>query len=576
LEETHPATNDRRSDARSIRSIPYTAHTNTARAGRDADEPGSCAPVGGTVWYRYDADRTIALVATTFGTNHPTSLAVFVKTGDRLEQIGCDSDTSGNAYWPFTAEDGKTYLFQIAGAAGGGDLVFALEPQGKTTIVSSTRPGRAANGSSYDPSVSLDGRYVAFDTLATDIGPDAGQRECGPYPIREGELRCYQVILRDRRSEDAKLVSVTPEGRAGNADSVRPFVSPDGRLVAFQSEASDLVPGVTNARKHIFVRDMQLGRTEPVSVSTSGEGSPGAEGDGDSVVPSMSSDGRYVAFESGSTNLVRGDTNASVDVFVRDRIAGTTTRVSVSSQGAQTPPLADRDGLFDPFGQVWGIMLPSISANGRFVAFSSAAPNLTPGDTNNARDVFVHDRSTRRTELVSISSAGVQGNERSRTSGRSSISADGRYVAFTSAASNLVSGDTNGLDDAFVHDRKTGETVRVSVSSSGEQAETSGNYDVPGIGIVETSISADGRRVAFVSGASNLTPGDENSDIDVFVHDLDARTTIRASIKPGGDPKFAGGGNPWLSGDGATVTFTGPAYEGDLYTQVYVHEMPSP
>jgi len=192
--------------------------------------------------------------------------------------------------------------------------------------------------------------------------------------------------------------------------------------------------------------------TERVSVD-----SLGVQGNGDTYEASISADGRYVAFESAASNLVSGDTNSFTDVFVRDRQSGTTKRVSVSSLGAQ--------GNNDSNGA-------SISADGRYVAFSSRASNLIGGDTNVTSDVFVRDRQSGTTERVSIGSGGAQAND---ASGPASISADGRFVAFVSDATNLVSGDTNGVTDIFVRDRVSGTTERVSIDSGGLEGD-SGSY----------------------------------------------------------------------------------------------------
>jgi Tol biopolymer transport system component len=230
------------------------------------------------------------------------------------------------------------------------------------------------------------------------------------------------------------------------------------------------------------------GDTWRVSVSSSGE-----QGGHHSGHSSLSADGRYVAFDSLAWNLVTGDTNSYWDIFVHDGVTRETERVSVSSSGEQGS---------------WDSYQPSISGDGRYVAFESHAPELVAGDTNGCRDVFVHDRVTRETVRVSVSSAGEQGNADSGSHG-TPISADGRYVAFESLASNLVPGDTTGRQDIFTHDRVTGETVRVSVSSAGEQGNSDSYYP---------SISADGRYVALLSGAWNLVPGDTNGCGDVFMH----------------------------------------------------------
>ncbi|MGH8879055.1 MAG: hypothetical protein ACRD0P_17230, partial [Stackebrandtia sp.] len=215
-----------------------------------------------------------------------------------------------------------------------------------------------------------------------------------------------------------------------------------------------------------------------------------------SMGPAISAGGRYVAFTTASANLVPGDTNGEDDVFVRDRRTGATTRVSVASDGSQGN---DRSGFPGP----------ALSADGRYVAFDSYANNLVPSDTNGTLDVFMHDRQTRATSRVSVASDGSQA---SSFSGGPAVSADGRYVAFISLSENLVSGDTNGTTDVFVHDRRTGATSRVSVTSQGSQVNNGSNA-------FELAISADGRFVAFTSLASRLVPGDTNGTLDVFVHD---------------------------------------------------------
>jgi Ca2+-binding RTX toxin-like protein len=191
---------------------------------------------------------------------------------------------------------------------------------------------------------------------------------------------------------------------------------------------------------------------------------------------------------------VPGDTNNSTDIFVRDLLTNTTTRVSVSSTGNQGNRNSERS---------------SLSADGRFVAFSSDANNLVPGDTNNSRDIFVRDLSTNTTTLVSVSSSGDGGNQDSPNI--PFISADGRFVSFRSLATNLVPGDTNNTQDTFVRDLSTNTTTRVSVSSTGNQGNDFSFY---------SSLSADGRRVVFSSDATNLVPGDTNNNTDIFVVDL--------------------------------------------------------
>jgi Tol biopolymer transport system component len=262
--------------------------------------------------------------------------------------------------------------------------------------------------------------------------------------------RNVDIFVRDRLAGTTERVSISSAGAEGNGDSGGypieanvPSISADGRHVAFSSEAANLVAGgkrrwwiIPDPELHVFVRDRLAGTTERVSVSSAGE-----KGDGKSEDPSISADGTYVAFCSEASNLVGGDNNRRWDIFVRDRVAGTTERVSISSAGAEA--WADCSS-------------PSISADGRYVAFSSEAENLVPGGRKlwwgirgENLQIFVRDRLAGTTERVSVSSAGAKGNRQSR---HPSISADGRYVAFSSKASNLVAGDSYWAD-VFVYYR---------------------------------------------------------------------------------------------------------------------------
>ena len=245
-------------------------------------------------------------------------------------------------------------------------------------------------------------------------------------------------------------VSVDSAGGEGNGPqgSFSADISADGRFVAFESLHINLVPGDTNNTVDVFVHDRQTDTTERVSVATDG-----TQGNNESRSPAISADGRFVAFESVASNLVPGDTNNQFDVFVHDRQTGIMERVSVATDGTQA--------------NSFGSLIAAVSADGRFVCFSSNASNLVPGDTNNTVDVFVHDRQTGTTERVSVDSLGNQGN---MISNCGDISADGRFVVSLSGASNFVPGDTNGFQDVFVHDRQTGTIERVSVDSLGNQA----------------------------------------------------------------------------------------------------------
>jgi Tol biopolymer transport system component len=260
------------------------------------------------------------------------------------------------------------------------------------------------------------------------------------------------------------------------------------------------------------------------------------QGDQDSRLPSVDADGRFVAFTSLATNLVPGDTNESADIFVRDRRNGTTTRVSVSSLGAQ----GDRDS-----GVLNGMGGPSISADGRYVAFDSEATNLVPGDTNGTADVFVHDRQTATTQRVSV---GPGGTEASGT--EPAISGNGRFVAFVSFADTIVP-DTNFGSDIFVHDRQTGITERISQAPDGADANN--------LSLFTPKISHDGRWVYFTSFATNLVPGDpDNGGVDAYLFDR-ATATMSAITSNRGNPNsfvLNHGTAGAISANGRYLTFT--------------------
>ena len=244
-----------------------------------------------------------------------------------------------------------------------------------------------------------------------------------------------------------ELISVASGGNETNGSSNRPSLSRHGRWFAFESDADNLVVGDNNRAKDVFLYDRITGVTQRVSVATGG-----AEADGDSSQPSLSADGRWVAFVSQATNLVAADSNAEADVFVHDHLTGITQRVSAADDGSEANGRSSA---------------PSISADGRWVAFESLANNLVPGDSNGVREVFVRDRVSSATRRVSVVSGGGEANGASLSP---SISADGRWVAFTSLANNLVVGDGNGTADVFIHDLVAGTTQRVSVASDGSES----------------------------------------------------------------------------------------------------------
>ena len=381
-----------------------------------------------------------------------------------------------------------------------------------TTRASTDSMEVEGNAASSRSAIAIGGNLVAYESVADNL-------------VAGDTNQASDVFWHDRQTHLCLRVSVDSSGVEANDASFEPSMSDDGRFVAFASAANNLVAGDANGSRDVFVHDRQTGATTLASVPLAG-----GFGNSDSFSPTISADGRFVAFLSTASNLVPGDANGRIDVFVRDRQTGATARVSVSSAGAE----GDADCVF----------APAIRADGRFVAFTTAATNLVPGDTNGVTDVFVHDRASGQTRRVSVSSAGAQGNA---ASGRGpSLSDDGRVVAFTSSATNLVAGDGNGVEDAFVRDLQTGVTARVSLASGG--GEGNGPSGDP-------SISADGRFVAFSSSASNLIPNDTNGVPDIFSHDRLSGITLRASVHSNNAEGNGASVLPSLSPDGRYVAF---------------------
>ena len=367
-----------------------------------------------------------------------------------------------------------------------------------------------ANGDSGQPSISDDGRFVAFETDATNL-------------INFADFnRARDVYVRDRRGETI-AVSVDAGGGVGNGNSSNPAISRNGGFVAFQSVASSLVGGDTNARSDVFLQGLTIPNTGsgPRSIRVTGISrisiaTDGTQGDGDSANPSISANGRYVAFQSTATNLVSGDANGRSDIFVRDTTTGIT--VLVSKNDADT--IADGNST-----------LPSISADGRFVAYVSRATNLVSDDANSSADVFLHDRDADGngvldeaggTTVVCVSRAsdGSEGDDDSGLGlpsqgplgGRPSVSDDGRFVAFYSEATNFAPLDANNFGDIFLHDTAAASTDRMSVSVGGAE----GNLDSS-----NAALSGNGLFLAFNSNSDTLAPNDLNLVADVFGVEID-------------------------------------------------------
>ncbi len=379
------------------------------------------------------------------------------------------------------------------------------------TRVSVDTNGVEGNSESSGPDISADGRYVSFYSYATNlVSNDTNSR--------------VDVFVHDRQANQTSLVSISSSGAQGNEWSGFGVISEDGQFVAFESDATNLVLGDTNNRTDIFVRDRQSGETSRVSIRSSG-----AQANSWSYSSSISSDGRYVAFASRDNLVPLGDFNSYYDVYVHDRQTGTTSLIS----DAPEPQVEDGDSDY-----------PDISSDGRFVVFQSLASTLVDGDTNANWDVFLHDRQTDTTNLVSIGANGAQGNGYSQ---HPVVSDDGRYVAFYSNSNNLVPDDTNGATDIFVRDLINGITERVSVDSNGNQADYGSAYQI--------DISPDGRYVVYVSSATNLVPGDTNFLADVFVRDRNLDRTSRISMAYNGMEADGYSNSPAISYDGRFIAF---------------------
>jgi hypothetical protein len=373
----------------------------------------------------------------------------------------------------------------------------------------------AANGPSGGPALDAGGSVAAFFSDASNLVENDTNHARDVFVVEIASNAVERISL-----GDADQQANGPSHAAGGA----PDVSANGRLVAFDSAATNLVPDDTNGVTDAFVRDRDARTTERLSLS-----SDGTQGNGPSWFPSISADGRFVAFQSLASNLVENDTNGVADIFLRDRASNITELAcGIAGNGSSAHP--------------------SISADGSLVAFASAASNLVPGDTNGRIDIFVCDRSTGVIERVSVAADGTQGNADSILP---AISCDGRIVAFKSLASNVVANDRNGLVDVFAHDRSTGATQRISVSREGGNAD---DVSFP------PGVNDDGRFVTFGSLATNLVARDANQTSDVFVRDREAEFTLLAT-EPGGQAnRGTVDAPPAISCDGSRIAFVSAAF----------------
>jgi len=477
---------------------------------------------------------------------------------------GFDSDGLGDIYQSSSQGGSQPTIYANCPCRSGGDVAptWATIGSGGAILYSSAapfsrsnryldpqvfehNPGQAivsvnndvvANGPAEFPSASADGALVAFQSTADNL--TEGDTN-GAMDVFVGQLGDAGSGFESRRMMRVSVYATGDARRA--ADSFAPApntpaaVSADGNLVAFASDSSNLVPGDTNGVSDIFIRNRGTGKTERVSVAGGG-----GQADGASIAPAMSADGRFVVFGSEATNLVPGDTNGVMDIYVRDRVRNETRRLSEKPGAGQSPVSAQH---------------PTISPNGKWVAFDSAGEfAATPQSGSGRTNVFRFNMESGNMEMVSTMMP--DSNSTSRRAGYKaswspSIADDGS-VAFLSDQTAMTA--NNGDDpvgaipnytDVYVG-RPDGTLVKASMNSDPQQ--------VPAVGdSYEPQISGDGTKVVFVvGGKSNMpkTSADQNTDTDVYLRDLSANSTIQIDVPGAGDNR-----HPTVNQDGSVVAF---------------------
>ena len=568
----HPFTNDDVEGAYRVSSLPFRARTDTSEGTRSSDEPGDCFPSGGTAWYRYRPTTDVALFSDTFGTPRATALGVYSRTErGGLELIGCDKNALGNAQVGFPAEAGTAYYFQVTSMAQGGPTIFELAAVGRTTVETLSPSGAPADGAAFDrPAISADGRFIAFTSFARNLAsrtPDCGNVFCASVYLRDRLTKRTTLISSTGTSGPHQTNEDTAVGI-----HLFPSISPDGRYVGFSLPtalprgAPEGDPTTQEPQRLAYDTYLYDRVTERVTLeSRNSKGEParpdpleGFDQEGyppwyvsGSIGVSASANGRYVSFNSDADNMP--DRPKYYNVYRRDRVTGKVRLVSTDSNGrpnrgincAVTGRNISGDGRYvvywsrNPTGGPTNVYLwdgrtgasrllsitagdtgdsycPSISLDGSRVGFVSVAA-LVPEDTNKLPDVYVYEIATGRLQRVSVTSAGKQtkdpnfvGREYGYLKRSVTLSADGRFVVFDSAAPDLAPtavGSTRHSPETtriFLHDILTGATRLVSVSSTGEPVGGDSHMGY---------ISADGSTVVFM----NTSP---SASERVMVHEL--------------------------------------------------------
>jgi len=426
--------------------------------------------------------------------------------------------TNAICYGQVLSDDGQFVAYQTSPLPGSGSvwsagvvLRYSLQT-GLTDVVNTNanvRTGAPEDVRSLD--MTPDGQFIAFianvnDTSGTNTCVEVWDAQTGATTLASGDLS---------------------NNVPANATCDWPGLDPSGRFVVFLSSATNLVTNSLAGAYHVYVRDTLAGTTTLVDADTNGVGSMISP----VTIPQMTSNGQYVAFECPDASLVPNDRNHDYDVFVRELVAGTNELIS-----ARDPTLP----TLTPNGPSLLSTL-SVSTNGRYIAFASEADNLVPGDTNGYRDVFVRDLLLGTNTLVSVATNGAVGNSLSTDP---AISGDGRYVAFTSSADNLVPGDTNNAQDVFVRDLQAGTTVLVSVNTAGTGSGNGASYS--------PALSSNGRYVLFRSLAANLASGSFTAGYEnLFLRDLQTGTNYALTHTTSGSPVSS------MTPDGRFVAFSG-------------------
>ncbi|QBB70032.1 hypothetical protein ELE36_06465 [Pseudolysobacter antarcticus] len=471
--------------------------------------------------------RYVAFVSQSFnfsplGVNAMTAIYIKDRLTRKLTMVSAAADgTPANNYsyeTPAISADGNLVAFMslaqnlTAGTTFNDYRIFVKNMTTGAISLGSAQANGVAISPAHNPTMSADGRYVGFSV-----------QQYTP-------LMRLDVFIKDRQTAAITRANLGPSGAlALGGDSDVPAISGNGRFVAFQSAATNLVAADNNGLTDEFVRDLQTQTTTRISAIDAGTRSDGA-----SAEASISRDGRYAVFSSLGSGLVASDSNAASDIFVVDRNTLLPLRMSVDASGVQANGASDS---------------PAISATGAWVSFRSSASNLVSGDSNGGADIFIKNIASGTISLVSTSSIGAQ-SAGGVILGPTSLSSDGNLVVFRASDGSLVAGDNNGFEDVFVKNRSNGVTSLISASASG----TIGNGNS-----VQAVISDDGTRVVFASDASNFAADDSNGVRDIYVKTLASGAIVRASSDASGVIGNAASSDPSISADGRFVVFASAA-----------------